>query len=467
MSKAKPFVMVDGSSYLFRAYHAMPEFRNSSDEPTGAIYGVINMMRSLLDAYDTDNIVVVFDAKGKTFRNDMYKDYKANRSKTPEDLIEQIAPIHEAIKAMGLPILCIPGVEADDVIGTLAVQASQLKIPTVISTGDKDMAQLVNKHVSLINTMTDTAMDEKGVEEKFGVRPDQIIDYLTLIGDTSDNIPGVPKVGPKTAVKWLAEYKTVDEVMARADEIKGKVGENLRASLEFLPLSKQLVTIKCDVELEQTPQTLLRTKPDSDTLRDLFSQFEFKTWLAEAIERGGKRSSTGSKASSTDEPGAKPDSTDYQTILNKKDLTGWIKKLKDSSLFAFDLETTSLLYMEAEIVGCSFAVKAGEAAYVPVAHNYEGAPTQLDRDEVLNLLKPLLEDSDQKKVGQNLKYDMSVLQNYGISLQGIEFDSMLESYVLDSTATRHDMDSLSLKYLNHKTIHFEEIAGKGKKQITF
>jgi DNA polymerase-1 len=468
MSKAKPFVMVDGSSYLFRAYHAMPEFRNSSGEPTGAIYGVINMMRSLLDAYDTENIVVVFDAKGKTFRNDMYKEYKANRAKTPPDLIEQIAPIHETIRAMGLPILCIPGVEADDVIGTLAQQATILKIPTVISTGDKDMAQLVNKYVSLINTMTDTAMDEKGVEEKFGVRPDQIIDYLTLIGDTSDNIPGVPKVGPKTAVKWLAEYKTVDSVMAKADEFKGKVGENLRASLEFLPLSKQLVTIKCDVELDETPETLNRTKPDSDTLRDLFSQFEFRTWLAEAIDRGGKRSSGNSKSAASDsEYNAKPESTNYQTILTKKELTNWIKKLKDSSLFAFDLETTSLNYMEAEIVGCSFAVTAGEAAYVPVAHNYEGAPKQLDRNDVLELLKPLLEDPQQKKVGQNLKYDMSVLLNYNIDMQGIEFDSMLESYVLDSTATRHDMDSLSLKYLNHKTIHFEDIAGKGKKQVTF
>ncbi len=466
MSKAKPFVMVDGSSYLFRAYHAMPEFRNSSGEPTGAIYGVINMMRSLLDAYDTDNVVVVFDAKGKTFRNDMFKEYKANRSKTPTDLIEQIAPIHEAIKAMGLPILCVPGVEADDVIGTLAEQATKLKIPTVISTGDKDMAQLVNKYVSLINTMTDTAMDEKGVEEKFGVKPNQIIDYLTLIGDTADNIPGVPKVGPKTAVKWLAEYKTVDSVMAKADEIKGKVGENLRDSLEFLPLSKKLVTIKCDVELDETPETLNRSKPDSDTLRDLFSQFEFKTWLAEAIENGGQRSNKSNKGNSKT-ASANSDKPIYATILTKKELTSWIKKLNDAELFAFDLETTSLNYMEAEIVGCSFAVKAGEAAYVPVAHNYDGAPTQLDRNDVLNLLKPLLEDSKQKKVGQNLKYDMSVLLNYDIELQGIEFDSMLESYVLDSTATRHDMDSLSLKYLNHQTIHFEDIAGKGKKQITF
>jgi len=469
MSKTKPFVMVDGSSYLFRAYHAMPEFRNSSGEPTGAIYGVINMMRSLLGAYDTNNIVVVFDAKGKTFRNDMYKEYKANRSKTPPDLIEQIAPIHETIKAMGLPILCVSGVEADDVIGTLAAQATKLKIPTVISTGDKDMAQLVNKYVSLINTMTDTAMDEQGVEDKFGVRPDQIIDYLTLIGDTSDNIPGVPSVGPKTAVKWLAQHHTVDEVMAKADEVKGKVGEKLRASLEFLPLSKQLVTIKCDVELEESPTTLLRTKPDSDTLRDLFSQFEFKTWLAEAIEGGGKRSLSKSATTTTDaaEVTINPDNGDYHTILTKKELTAWIKKLKDSDLFSFDLETTSLIYMEAEIVGCSFAVKAGEAAYVPVAHNYEGAPTQLVRDEVLALLKPLLEDPKQKKVGQNLKYDMSILLNYDIDMQGIEFDSMLESYVLDSTATRHDMDSLSLKYLNHKTIHFEDIAGKGKKQVTF
>ncbi len=456
MSKAKPFVMVDGSSYLFRAYHAMPEFRNSKGEPTGAIYGVINMMRSLLAAYDTDNIVVVFDAKGKTFRNDLYKDYKANRSKTPPELISQIAPIHEAIAAMGLPILCVPGVEADDVIGTLSEQATKLKRHTVISTGDKDMAQLVNGYVSLINTMTDTAMDENGVVEKFGVRPDQIIDYLTLIGDTSDNIPGVPKVGPKTAVKWLAEYKSVDAVMANADKITGKVGENLRASLDFLPLSKQLVTIKCDVALDETPTTLNRTEPDSDALRDLFSQFEFKTWLAETIESGGKRSTE-----------INPDNGQYHTLFSKKELSSWIKKLSDAELFSFDLETTSLNYMEAKIVGCSFAVQAGEAAYVPVAHCYDGAPEQLDRDEVLQLLKPLLEDPNKKKVGQNLKYDISVLLNYDITMQGIEFDSMLESYVLDSTATRHDMDSLSLKYLNHNTIHFEDIAGKGKKQVTF
>ncbi len=466
MSKAQPFVMVDGSSYLFRAYHAMPEFRNSNNEPTGAIYGVINMMRSLLDAYDTKNMVVVFDAKGKTFRNDMYKEYKANRAKTPEDLIEQIAPLHDTIKAMGLPILCVPGVEADDVIGTLAEQATKLKIHTVISTGDKDMAQLVNKYVSLINTMTDTAMDEQGVAEKFGVRPDQIIDYLTLIGDTSDNIPGVPKVGPKTAVKWLAEYESVDTVMAKAGKFKGKVGENLRDSLEFLPLSKQLVTIKCDVELDESPETLFRTKPDNDLLRDLFSQFEFKSWLAEAIENGGIGSSNNSKtASGKSRP--KADDINYQTILTKNDLSSWIKKISESTLFAFDLETTSLNYMEAKIVGCSFAVDTGEAAYVPVAHNYENAPKQLERDEVLTILKPLLEDPKLKKVGQNIKYDMNVLMNYDIKMQGIEFDSMLESYVLDSTATRHDMDSLSLKYLNHKTIHFEDIAGKGKKQVTF
>lgn len=450
--------MVDGSSYLFRAYHAMPEFRNSKGEPTGAIYGVINMMRSLLASYDTDNIVVVFDAKGKTFRNEMFKEYKANRSKTPPDLISQIAPIHQAITAMGLPILCIPGVEADDVIGTLSEQATKLKIPTVISTGDKDMAQLVNHYVSLINTMTDTTMDENGVIEKFGVRPDQIIDYLTLIGDTADNIPGVPKVGPKTAVKWLDEYKTVDAIMASAEKIKGKVGENLRDSLEFLPLSKKLVTIKCDVELDETPETLNRTEPDSDTLRDLFSQFEFKTWLAQAIEGGAKRSV---------DTEINPDQGQYYTLFTKKELSLWIKKLSEAKLFSFDLETTSLNYMEAKIVGCSFAVQAGEAAYVPVAHSYQGAPQQLDRDEVLQLLKPLLEDSNMKKVGQNLKYDMSVLLNYDIDMQGIEFDSMLESYVLDSTATRHDMDSLSLKYLNHNTIHFEDIAGKGKKQVTF
>lgn len=458
-----PFILVDGSSYLFRAYHAMPEMSNSKREPTGTIYGVINMMRRLLKDYNPEYLAVVFDAKGKTFRNDMYKEYKANRPPMPDDLRQQIEPIHNIIKAMGLPLVCVSGVEADDVIGTLSEQATALGIDTIISTGDKDMAQLVNKHVSLVNTMTDVHMDIEGVKEKFGVTPERIIDYLALIGDTADNIPGVPKVGPKTAVKWLGLYDSLDGVMKNSEDIKGKVGENLRNFMGELPLSRDLVTIKCDVELEGTPKTLKREKPNNEELSKLFGHFEFKTWLAEA-NTGGSVASEGSttqKSTPVKEIEAK-----YETVFTEKDLDKWLNKLTKATCFSFDLETTSLDYMAADIVGLSFSVKEGEAAYVPVAHDYLDAPKQLDRLMVLEKFKPLLEDENVCKLGQNLKYDMNVLGNYDIHMQGIQHDTMLASYVLDSTL-RHNMDDLAVRHLSYSTIHYEDVAGKGAKQITF
>ena len=463
----KPFVLVDGSSYLFRAYHAMPDMSNSKREPTGTIYGVINMMRRLLKDYDPDYLAVVFDAKGKTFRNDMYKEYKANRPSMPDDLRQQIEPIHNIIKAMGLPLICVSGVEADDVIGTLSEQATELGIDTIISTGDKDMAQLVNKHVSLVNTMTDVHMDIEGVKEKFGVPPERIIDYLALIGDTADNVPGVPKVGPKTAVKWLDLYDSLDGVMSSAEEITGKVGENLRNFMSELPLSRDLVTIKCDVELEDNPETLKRSNPDNELLSELFSHFEFKTWLAEAKAGGSLNNSSASSSTSAKATAeAKEITAKYETIVTDEALNTWLKKLKKADCFSFDLETTSLDYMQAEIVGLSFSVKEGEAAYVPVGHDYLDAPKQLNRDDVLEKFKSLLEDEKVCKLGQNLKYDMNVLGNYDIHMQGIQHDTMLASYVLDSTL-RHNMDDLAIRHLSYSTIHYEDVAGKGAKQITF
>ena len=459
MAADKPLLLIDGSSYLFRAFHAMPDLQTREGTHTGAIRGVIAMLRRLAKDYPGSPVAVVFDAKGKTFRNDMYSEYKANRPPMDDRLRAQIAPIHEMVKAMGMPLLVVPGVEADDVIGTLAVQATKAKRPTVVSTGDKDMAQLVTKYVSLVNTMTDTAMDESGVEEKFGVRPDQIIDYLALMGDTADNIPGVPKVGPKTAAKWLGIYDTLDGLIANADEIKGKVGESLRASLEQLPLSRSLTAIKCDVELEQNVEQLVAGEPDVDALRELFERYEFKTWRDE-LDAGAGGAKDGSAA-------VQAADRNYDCVLQKKALNAWLAKLKKAKLFAFDTETTSLDYMEAELVGVSFAVTPGEAAYVPVAHDYEGAPSQISLADLLLALKPILEDPKIKKVGQNLKYDMSVLARYDIELNGIAYDTMLESYVFNSVATRHNMDALAAKYLDLKTVHFEEIAGKGAKQLTF
>jgi DNA polymerase-1 len=465
---SNPLILVDGSSYLFRAYHVpyLQALSTSYGQPTGAITGVLNMIKSLQKDYPNGNIVVVFDAKGKTFRNDMYAEYKANRPPMPDDLRTQIAPLHEIIEAMGLPLLVIEGVEADDVIGTLANQASQLGIETVISTGDKDMAQLVTPHVRLINTMTNVEMNEAGVEERFAVKPNQIIDYLALMGDKVDNIPGVDKCGPKTAAKWLAEHGTLEQVMLNADKVKGKVGEHLRNALSHLPLSYELATIKLDVKLPENVQDIKPTEINFDKLIALSNQFELKRLLVETQQKE-KLTSTAqiTVPSYTSEPTSTPG--DYCTILTQTDFEIWIDKLKTADLIAFDTETTSLNYMEAELVGVSFSVKAGEAAYLPLAHDYLDAPEQLDRTLVLGLLKPLLEDPAIKKVGQHLKYDKNVLANYNINLQGIEFDTMLESYVLNSVATRHDMDSLANLYLGQKTIHFEDIAGKGAKQITF
>ena len=451
-------LLVDGSSYLFRAYHALPPLTNSKGQPTGAIYGVINMIKRLVEDTKPDYLAIVFDAKGKTFRNDLYDQYKANRPPMPDDLRQQIEPLHQVVQALGYPMLIISGVEADDVIGTLAQQGSNHGLRTLISTGDKDMAQLVTPDVTLINTMTNTTMDEQGVEKKFGVPPSGIIDYLALVGDTSDNIPGVPKVGPKTAVKWLSEYGSVENIIANADKFKGKIGENLRNSLDQLPLSKQLTTIKLDVDLETPPEQLIAQPQDKNALQELYKNLEFKSWLAQ-LNSDTEETST--------PPQSGIDKSNYKTIFTQKELDEWLKRISSAPLFAFDLETTSLNYMEAEIVGCSFALDNGDAAYIPLAHDYPGAPDQLDRTDVLNQLKPLLEAETPAKVGQNLKYDKNVIANYDIEINGIAFDTMLESYVLDSTATRHDMDSLSLKYLNHETIHYEDIAGKGAKQITF
>ena len=486
----KTFVLVDGSYYMFRAYHGMPELANAKGEPTGAIFGVINMLRKLFNEYQPDYLAVVFDAKGKTFRNDLYKEYKAHRPPMPDDLVCQIAPIHDIIRALGLPLLIIDDVEADDVIGTLATQASEQGLKTYISSGDKDLAQLVDDHVRLVNTMNNTVLDKDGVREKYGVPPCAIIDYLALMGDSVDNIPGIPKVGPKTAVKWLAQYESLEEIVHHADEIKGKVGESLRANLDQLYLSKKLVTLKLDVDLKFKPHELIQTNPDKEALRDAYSNWQFRSWLSELDQteknnndkqaqtrirkQSSPTSSKGENPIAAPVPIHKPmlkitstDKQEYETIFTVEALDHWIDKLEQSDLFSFDTETTSLDYMEAQLVGLSFSTEPGEAAYVPVAHDYEGAPKQLSRELVLEKLRPLLEDVNKAKLGQNLKYDKNILANYGIELKGIQHDSMLQSYILDSTASRHDMDSLALKYLQRTTTHYEDVAGKGSKQIPF
>ena len=454
-----PFILVDGSSYLYRAYHVpqLQQLTDSRGEPTGAAYGVINMLRSLISEYQPDNMAVVFDARGKNFRHEMYKEYKANRPPMPDELASQVEPLHAMVRALGLPLLIIEGVEADDVIGTLAQRATGQGMQTLISTGDKDMAQLVGPQVTLINTMSRTTLDPAGVEEKFGIPPARIIDYLALTGDTSDNIPGIPKVGPKTAAKWLNQYGSLDEVIAHAGEIKGKVGESLRDNLDTLALSRRLVTIDCDVALQQAPQQLRVQPADVDSLRTLYGRLDFKRWLEEL-------GAAGEAPPPAADAGTAPD---YETILTREQLAAWLEKLQQADLFAVDTETTSLEYTAARIVGVSFAIAPGEAAYLPLAHDYVGAPPQLKRESVLQELRPILENKDIYKVGHNLKYDRNVLANHDIKLSGIRFDSMLESYVLDSTATRHNMDAVALKYLGHTTIKFEDVAGKGKNQLTF
>ena len=449
----KKLVLVDGSSYLYRAYHAMPDLTTSSGETTGAIYGVINMLRRQMKEHPSDYLVVVFDAPGKTFRDDIYPAYKANRPPMPNDLRSQIEPTHDVIQAMGIPLLSVAAVEADDVIGTLSTTATAMAIDTDIMSGDKDFAQLVGKRVRLIDSMKGETYDTAGIKVRFGVEPEQIVDYLTLVGDAVDNVPGVPKVGPKTATRWLETYRTLDNLVAHAEEIKGKVGDNLRQSLEQLPLSRQLVTIKTDVELEVTPKDLRQSTPDDDRLRALFSRLEFKTWLSEL---------GGTNSVDTHSP-----EVDYTIILDEKTLRQWIKRLSKAGVFSLDTETTSLDTLCAELVGISFTDRAGEGAYLPLAHDYVGAPLQVSLDYALTCLRPLLEDPKIGKIGQNLKYDRSVLQNYGIDLKGIRFDTMLESYVLNSTGSRHDLSTLALKYLGYKVVKYEEVAGSGKSQVSF
>ncbi|HIF9263030.1 TPA: DNA polymerase I [Photobacterium damselae] len=473
-----PLILIDGSSYLYRAYHAAPNFTNSEGQPTGAVYGVINMLRSMLRQFSTEHIAVIFDAKGKTFRDEMFADYKANRPPMPDDLRGQIEPLHAVIKAMGLPLISISGVEADDVIGTLATQASKAGIPVLISTGDKDMAQLVDENITLINTMTDVVMDPAGVVEKFGIGPELIIDYLALMGDKVDNIPGVPGVGEKTAKALLTGIGGLDALYDRLDEIPAlgfrgskTMPKKLLDNKEGAYLSYQLATIKLDVELDITPQELVKAEPDVDELTRLFGQLQFRRWLEEMLSGSDGKIIADEKAAQAvaSEKVIAPviDRSGYEVILDQSRFDAWLEQLKSAEAFAFDTETDSLDYMVANLVGVSFAVEEGKAAYVPVAHDYLDAPEQLDRDWVLAQLKPLLEDPNQAKIGQNLKYDASVIARYGIEMQGIKYDTMLESYVYNSVVGRHDMDSLALRYLEHKNISFEEIAGKGKGQLTF
>jgi DNA polymerase I len=469
----KPLVLVDGSSYLYRAFHALPPLTNSRDEPVGAVLGVVNMLLKLLEEHHPEHFAVVFDARGKTFRDDMYAEYKANRPPMPDELSAQIGPVLEVIEALGLPILQLPGVEADDVIGTLACRAAEAGMDTLVSTSDKDMAQLVNERVTLVNTMSGTTLDPAGVVEKFGVPPERIVDWLALVGDTSDNIPGIPKCGPKTATKWLAEFGDLDTLKARADEVGGKIGESLRAHLDQLDLSRELATIRCDLELELAPADLRRRAADIGRLRVLYQRLEFNSLLRKLDGQDGRREAAGTSAPAADGPAGVAQSSEdapearYDTVTTEAALEDWLAKLAAAEAFAFDTETDSLDYMRARIVGVSFAVEPGEAAYVPLAHRDPDAPVQLDLEITLSKLRHLLEDPHKAKIGHHLKYDWHVLANHGIALEGIRYDTMLESYVLDSTATRHDMDSVALKYLDHQTIKYEDVAGKGAKQISF
>jgi len=453
-------VLIDGSSYLYRAFHALPNLTNSQGDPTGALHGVLNMINKLVRDEPATHIGVVFDAPGKTFRDDLYADYKANRPPMPDDLCSQVEPLIDAIRAMGLPLLQVKGVEADDVIGTLCKQATKDGLKVLVSTGDKDMAQLVNENVTLVNTMSGNVMNRDGVKEKFDVYPEQIIDYLALVGDTSDNIPGVPKVGAKTAAKWLNLYDTADGIVDHSDEIAGKVGESLRDHIEQLRLSQQLATIRLDVELPVTMNELRPAPADVSSLKIIYERFELRTLLQTLDDQGDA-----DEVIAEETP--PPAKGNYETVLEWPAFERWLKKIQSADLVAVDTETTSLDYMSAEVVGISLAVEAGEAAYIPVAHDYPGAPDQLPRDQVLEKLKDFLENPDAAKVGHHLKYDAHVLARHGIHLAGMRFDSMLESYVLNSVATRHDMDSTARLYLGRETIHYTDVAGKGAKQLTF
>ncbi|MTV38278.1 DNA polymerase I [Duganella radicis] len=474
-------LLVDGSSYLYRAFHALPDLRSPDGHPTGAMHGMVNMLRRLRADFPAAYIACVFDAKGKTFRDDMYPEYKATRASMPDDLRLQIEPIHEAVKAMGWPILMVEGVEADDVIGTLSVAAYKAGMNVVVSTGDKDLAQLVNDKVMLINTMTNEKMDEAGVLAKFGVPPNRIIDYLTLIGDTVDNVPGVSKCGPKTAVKWLSAYDSLDGIIANADKIGGAVGQNLRDALAWLPKGRELITVKLDCDLSghmvSISESLIAREEDKPALLDFFSKYGFKTLLRElgaAAATSGPAATVkvsldapvGGAASVNGDLFAEPVIATYETVTTEEQLDQWIARINAAGLTAVDTETTSLEPMTAQLVGISLSVKAGEACYIPVAHAYQGVPAQLEREHVLARLKPWLEDATKLKVGQNLKYDSHIFANHGVSLQGIHHDTLLESYVFESHRS-HDMDSLALRHLNHTTIPFSDVCGKGASMITF
>ena len=456
----KKLVLVDGSYYLFRAFYALKDrLSNAAGEPTGAIFGVLNMLKKLLSEQQPDYFAVIFDPKGGTFRNEMYTEYKANRPPMDPEMAGQIAPLHEIIVALGLPLLIIDGVEADDVIATLAQRAAQNGLDTLISSGDKDLAQIVNEHIHLINTMTGVVLDPAGVKEKYGVTPAQMVDYLTLVGDTSDNVPGVPGVGPKTAAKWLAEHGSLDALLAAAAGIKGKVGESLRAAVPQIPLTRQLVTLKTDVPLPVGPEGLCRTAPDQGRLEPLLARYELRGW-----DPGDGAPTSGGPAPAT---AVATPNRGYECVLDIAQLTQWVARLQAADLIAVDTETTGLDPMTARLVGLSFSARTGMAAYVPVAHDYPGAPNQLPLPAVLDLLRPILESGQPAKVGHNIKYDLSVFAMHGIALAGICHDSMLESYVLDSTASRHDMDSLAEQRLGRKTIHYEDVTGKGARQISF
>ena len=461
---AAPLILVDGSSYLYRAFHALPPLATSKGQPTGAVRGVISMLRKHLKEHPDSPVVVVFDAKGKTFRDELFEHYKSHRPPMPDDLRAQIQPIHDIIDAMGLPRLVIDGVEADDVIGTLALQGAELGMDVIISTGDKDMAQLVRPGVTLVNTMSNTVLDVDGVKEKFGVGPELIIDFLALMGDKVDNIPGVPGVGEKTALALLQNLGSLKDIYANLDAIASinvrgakTLGKKMAEHKDAADMSYVLATIKTDVAMEHRPDALANGEPDSERLRELFTELEFRSWVDELGGGGDAESAVEALAVERN----------YSVITDEKELDNWLERLKNAEVFAFDTETTSLNYMQAKLVGVSFAVEAGEAAYLPLAHDYMGAPAQVDFDSALNKLKPILESEKYRKVGQNLKYDSHILANYGIELRGIARDTMLESYVLNSTAGRHDMDSLAQMYLGETTIKFEDIAGKGAKQLTF
>jgi DNA polymerase I len=480
---ARKLILVDGSGYLYRAFHALPPLTNSRGEPTGAVLGVLNMLNKMIKEEAPDRIAVVFDAPGRTFRDDLFEQYKAHRAPMPDDMRAQVQPLYDVVGAMGVPLLRVPGVEADDVIGTLAKQGAEAGFKVLISTGDKDMAQLVGPNVELLNTMSNTRLDRIGVKAKFDVFPEQIVDYLALVGDTSDNIPGVTNVGPKTAAKWLNQYQTLDALIAHAANIGGKVGENLRNELPMLELSRKLATIDTTLALELTPEQLGPGVPDIPRLRELYTRMEMRALLkglgpeaepaaAQVAGEVAVAVAEAASANGTDIAAAvavvsAPAPRHYHKVMAEQEFAAWLEKLSAAPLIAFDTETDSLDYMRAQIVGVAFAVAPGEAAYVPLGHDYAGAPQQLDRGKVLAALKPILEDLTKAKLGHHLKYDAHVLANYGIALNGQRFDSMLESYVLNSVATRHDMDSSAVRYLGVKTIHFEDLTGKGAKKITF